>query len=254
MKRWIWYIIGALVVLALVIFVEIQQSHKLCKGIIVKLDPNAEYPFFSEQDIKDLVTLKGVDEIKGMSFSDIKLKGLEKRVLKNRLIKNCQVFRDLSGNLVVSIEQHRPIGRLLGTKTAENQILLAQNGGYLTETGDFVPLSSKFAARTVILSGGFFSKQQNIKSSKGQKVVSFLKELQQNSFWKAQVAEVVIDDDSELTLIPQVGHHQIDFGLPEDASIKFDKLKVFYKTILPLKGWDRYKKVSVKFKNQIVCE
>ena len=91
MKRWIWIILGVLVVGSLFFYVEYQQNNKRCKSVVVKLDNKAEYPFFSEQDIKDLLTVKGVDVVEGMNFSDINFKGLEKRVLKNRLIKKCDV-------------------------------------------------------------------------------------------------------------------------------------------------------------------
>lgn len=255
MKRWVWGVLGSLLVGMIFLFVEMQQKSKRCKGIIVKLDETAEYPFFTEQDIENLLTLKGVDAIVGMSFSKINLKGLEKRVLKNRLINKCEVFRDLSGNLVVAIEQQHTVGRFIPTTTPSQEIpMSASLGGYLTESGEIVPLSARFAARTVLVSGDFFNKTPNLKSLKGQQLITFLKNLQQNPFWKAQVAEVIVNKDSELTLVPQVGQHQIDFGLPDDIEIKFKKLKIFYKTILPLNGWNKYKRVSVKFKNQIVCE
>lgn len=253
MKRWVWAVLGILIVGAIVFFVEFQQKSKRCKGIIVKLDETAEYPFFNEQDIKDLITLKGADVIEGMAFSEINLKGLEKRVMRNRLINNCQVFRDLSGNLVVSIVQQRPIGRLIST-AAPDKLLSATQGGYLTESGEIVPLSGRFSARTVLVSGEFFTKKQNLTSSNGKQLIDFLIALQKNAFWKAQVAEVIVANDSEVILVPQVGKHQIDFGLPDDFEVKFEKLKIFYKNILPLKGWDKYKRVSVKFRNQIVCE
>jgi cell division protein FtsQ len=253
MKRLIWAVLGIFIIGLIVFFVEFQQKSKRCKGIIVKLDEKADYPFFNEQDIKDLITLKGVDVIEGMNFSEINLKGLEKRVMKNRLINNCQVFRDLSGNLVVSIVQQRPVGRLISISDTDQQ-LNASQGGYLTETGEIVPLSGRFAARTVLVSGEFFNKKQNLTSQKGKQLIDFLKALQKKPFWKAQVAEVIVSNDSELTLIPQVGQHQIDFGLPDDFEVKFEKLKIFYKNILPLKGWEKYKRVSVKFRNQIVCE
>ena len=35
--------------------------------------------------------------------------------------------------------------------------------------------------------------------------------------------------------------------------IKFKKLELFYKNILPTKGWNYYESVNLKFKNQIVC-
>ncbi|MEZ4900445.1 MAG: hypothetical protein R2822_01055 [Spirosomataceae bacterium] len=252
MKRWIWIASGVLFIGIIVVFVEMQQRSKRCQNIIIKLDEKAEYPFFTEQDIKSLITVRGVDIIEGMLFSEINLKGLENRVLKNRLIKKCDVFRDLSGNLVVAIEQQRPVARLI--PMASSVPISASQGGYLTESGDIIPLSNRFAIRTVLVSGRFFSKVSRLKSKEGQSLIFFLEGLRQNSFWKAQIAEVVVAEDGELTLIPQVGQHQIDFGLPEDFEVKFEKLKIFYKTILPLRSWERYQRVSVKFKNQIVCE
>lgn len=254
MKRWVWIALTVVCVGTIVLFVEIQQLGKRCQNIIVRLDENADYSFFNEQDIKDLLTLKGLDVIEGMLYSEISFKGLENRVLKNRLIKKCDVFRDLSGNLVVAIEQQRPIARLIPQPSSETHSLWATRGGYLTESGDIIPLSSRFSARTVLISGDFFNKKIRLKSLEGHKLIDFLKTLQQNSFWRAQIAEVIVADDSELVLVPQVGQHQIDFGLPEDFDVKFEKLMVFYKTILPLKGWDTYQRVSVKFKNQVVCE
>jgi len=254
MKRWIWFILGGIVVASLLLFVEYQQNSKRCQSIVIKLDSRAEYPFFSETDIKNLLTVNGVDVIEGMNFSDINFKGLEKRILKNRLIKKCDVFRDLSGNLVVAIEQQRPVGRFVPDFSDENHLINAESGGYLTESGDVIPLSGRFAARTVIISGEFFKDTKNIYSEKGKKLIEFLKELQQNSFWKAQITGVDVNKNGELTLTPQVGQHQIDFGFPEDAEIKFEKLKIFYKAVLPVQSWEKYHRVSVKFKNQIVCE
>lgn len=245
MKRWVWIAVGLLFIVGLLFLVEWEQNHRKCTGIVIKLDSKAEYPFFGQEDIENLITLNGVDKIVGMNLSDIKMLGLEKRVMKNRLIKKCEVSRDLSGNLVVEIEQQPLVGRLAPTNST---------GGYLTASGEIVPLSARYSARLVILSGDFFTQKNTLKSNTGQQLVQFLKELQQQPFWRAQIAEIVVAKDGEITLIPQVGKHIIDFGLPLNTETKLQKLKIFYKTILPLKGWNLYQKVSVKFKNQIVCE
>lgn len=253
MKRWIWITIGIVTLGSLLFFVEFRQKRKRCEGMIVKLDDKAEYPFFTEQDIINLVSLNGVDKVEGMLFSEINLDGLEKRVMRNRLIKKCEIYEDLSGNLVVAIQQQNPVGRLIST-ASEAQYKDASKGGYLTDTGELIQLSSRFTARTVLLSGEFFNNAKNLKSVQGQSLSAFLKDLQQNPFWKSQIAEVIVAKDAEMTLIPQVGQHEIDFGLPNEATIKFEKLKIFYKNILPHQGWEKYRRVSVKFKNQIVCQ
>lgn len=82
MKRWVWVILGGLIIISSVFFVELQQNSKRCKNVVVQLDNKAEYPFFTEKDIKNSITLQGADVIEGMSFSNINFKGLEKKGLK----------------------------------------------------------------------------------------------------------------------------------------------------------------------------
>ena len=253
-KSWVGSLLGGCLTLGLLLFVVFQQKSKSCRGVVVQLDENAEYPFFVENDIKNLVTLNGADQLDEMLFKEINLQTIENRVLKNRLIKTCQAHRDLSGYLVVAIEQHKPIGRLVNYSSNDNQTLAASKGGYLTETGAFMPLSSRFAARVALVSGDFFKDSKNLKSITGRKIVELLKTIQQNPLWKAQITELIVANNGEITLIPQVGQYQIEFGLPDDVEKKLEKINVFYKTILPLKGWKQYKRVSVKFRNQIVCE
>ena len=252
-KSWIWWLLGGFSALSLLVFVVLQQKNKNCQGVIVQLDEKAEYPFFVENDIKNLVTLNRADQLDEMLFQEINLQTIENRVLKNRLIKTCRAYRDLSGYLVVAIEQHKPIGRLVNYSSG-NQPLAASKGGYLTETGAFMPLSSHFAARVALVSGDFFKNSKNLKSITGRKIIELLKTIQQNPLWKAQITELIVANNGEITLIPQVGQYQIEFGLPDDVEKKLEKINVFYKTILPLKGWKQYKRVSVKFRNQIVCE
>jgi cell division protein FtsQ len=55
-------------------------------------------------------------------------------------------------------------------------------------------------------------------------------------------------------MYPQVGKQYIEFGKAEQIEEKFSKLTIFYQKILPFKGWNTYKRVNLKYFNQIVCE
>jgi cell division protein FtsQ len=85
-------------------------------------------------------------------------------------------------------------------------------------------------------------------------LLSLLNFIQQDPFWRAQITELSVDEQGSVTMYPQIGSHQIEFGLPTDLDVKFKKLKLVYTDVLPAKGWDRYKRVSVQYRNQIVCE
>ena len=85
-------------------------------------------------------------------------------------------------------------------------------------------------------------------------LLQLLNHINNDKFWRAQIAGIVVKKDGELNMLPQVTKQEIVFGLPEDLEEKFKKLKVFYKQVLPNKGWNTYSMVNVKFKNQLVCE
>ena len=59
-------------------------------------------------------------------------------------------------------------------------------------------------------------------------------------------AKLIVEKDGGITLIPEFGNHFIELGLAIDLEAKFKKIKILYKEILPVKGWDYYKKISVK--------
>ena len=46
---------------------------------------------------------------------------------------------------------------------------------------------------------------------------------------------------------------KIYFGLLTNIHEKLDNLYQFYKQVMPVKGWQTYRDISVKYNNQIVC-
>ncbi len=251
MKTKYWWILGIIVVIVAIAFTEMWQYNLLCKSVIVNLDQQAEYPFFNEQDIKKMAD--GNESLENTLLRTIDLKAVEERVEANRLIKKCQVSRDLSGNLLINIEQQRPIARLINFSTDLNSAVYA-GGRYLTDTGAVISLSGRFSARTLLVSGTFFRNLKNIGTKEGKKLLELLIRINEDAFWKAQVAELQVDETGEISIIPQVGQHIIEFGTADGYEEKFKKLKIFYKKILSVHGWEKYSRVSVKFRNQIVCQ
>ena len=51
-----------------------------------------------------------------------------------------------------------------------------------------------------------------------------------------------------------MGDHIIYLGAPRDIPKKLERLRKFYKYGLSQAGWDRYKRISVEFDNQIICK
>ena len=250
--RWIYVLLGAIPVLLLIAYMDSQQGYKRCRGINIEIDGGEpENYFVSEKDVKNLVIDNGHDDLIGIRFDKIDLRKLESRVKSNNLVKSCQVARGLGGDLNVSVAQHRPIARLVSA-SGNNTVA----DFYINADGVLISLSDHYTSRVILVSGPYFEKLKRIYRKKDQDLVSLLNYIDKDPFWKSQIAQLEIAEDGNIVMLPQMGSETIDFGaaIPEEFETRFNKIKIYYTQILPTKGADSYKNVSVKFKNQIVCE
>jgi cell division protein FtsQ len=195
-----------------------------------------------------MITHQGDVRIVGVPFADLDLRHIEFEVNQNKYVQNAEVFKDLKGNLIVNINQSRPVARLISRNIRDR---------YISNYGEVLPVSERYTARVMIISGAFAAnaKLTNMHETEtGKKVFELIRFVQDDPFWKAQVAELEIDKKGDISIYTQVSKQKIEFGQAENIEEKFRNLKIFYQRILPAKGWNTYDRVSVKFKNQIVCE
>jgi cell division protein FtsQ len=75
----------------------------------------------------------------------------------------------------------------------------------------------------------------------------------EDDFWNAQFEQIYVTNNYEFELIPRVGSHIIELGKVENLDEKFENLKILYNRGFNNLGWNQYEKISLKYKNQVVC-
>jgi cell division protein FtsQ len=93
-----------------------------------------------------------------------------------------------------------------------------------------------------------------MKLEEGRKLMEMIEFINENPFWKAQIAQMDISSQAEITLYPQITGQLVEFGTTENFEGKFKKLMVFYKEVLPQKGWTRYERVNLKYQGQVIAQ
>ena len=68
-----------------------------------------------------------------------------------------------------------------------------------------------------------------------------------------QIEQIYVNENTDIELVPKTGEHEIVLGDVNDLKDKFNKLMIFYLKGLNNLGWDVYKKINLKYKNQVVC-
>lgn len=262
MSRWInifgWILLMATLV-ALMAFSHAVHGDKILDqdDIFVVIHRDAENQFLNRDDLVEIAA-NGVGSGEMKTLDQYNGARLEKVLKKHPYIENAEVYISIDGILNVEVWERRPIAR----------IYTGNDSYYMDDKGRLMPVSSAYTAHTVVFSGMInepYSKRYNFGYNAAElpdtldtvtvlddifKLSTFLDE---HSFWGAQIEQVYVDKDSGFQLIPRVGNHRIVLGEADRLKDKFTKLKLFYKEGLSKTGWNEYKVVNLKFKNQVVC-
>ncbi len=229
-------------------FSERKQGTVSVKDIIIKVENSNENQFLDEQDIINLMQLDK-ENLKGATLDHLNLKEIEKKIKADRFVQDAELYSDLKGNLIVKAILRRPIARIVRNDGPD---------GYIAEDGTIMPVSDKFTTRVVLISGAFsrlLLQTENLnKSIEGKQLLEMLTIIREDDFWKAQIAQLDIDNSVRVNMFPQIGGQTIEFGKPDKLELKFKKLRIFYKEILPQQGWNAYERVNLEFEGQIIAE
>jgi cell division protein FtsQ len=231
----------------LIAFSERKRGGSVCKDIVVELDNLNENHFLDEADVMQLVEGSG-QPVKGIGIDRIKLKEIEKKLKYDKHILDAELFGDLKGNLIVNVELRRPIARIVQNDAPD---------AYIAEDGVVMPVSDKYTSRVVLISGAvkhFLESEDLNKSEEGKQLMEMIEFINEDKFWKAQVAQLDISRDGKIVIFPQVTGQRVEFGKAENIEVKFKKLMIFYKEILPTRGWTRYERVNLEYEGQVVAE
>lgn len=210
----------------------------------VQIERTDEIDFISEEEVTDL--MRGEENDLSLPVSKWDMNEMERRVEENPFVRDAQVYRDVKGNVLVQVKQRKPVARWYHQRIKDK---------YIDAQGNLLPTASAYTARVPLLEiEGLSWDEKLTETDYGRDLLELLNFIEGDKFWRAQIAHIFVSSDGTIEMIPQVTKQRIEFGAPEDIETKFEKLMLFYKKILPAKGWNTYTKVNLKFKDQIICE
>ncbi|MFY0653849.1 MAG: hypothetical protein JXQ96_17540 [Cyclobacteriaceae bacterium] len=242
------YVLAVLVLLVAIGFTGKKQSDRFVQDVMINIDNQFENYFIDQSDVFDLVHETGKSYLLNMDIGQLDLRDIERKIETHRFISDAEVYRDLNGVLTIDVSQNRPIARILNPDGKDK---------YIGTTGLILPESPHYTAKVplIILENEFAYSNEKIQDTEqGMELFQLLTFIEGIKFWKAQIATIEINKRYELTIHPQITKQLVRFGVASDYEDKLKRLKVFYKEILPYRGWNNYSEVSLKYKEQIVCK
>lgn len=246
-KKTLVFLVLSLVLVGFIGFVEKQTTYKTFQGTEINIKGVSGVYFVEEKEVTEMLKAAFPELKAGLMLEEVQLKAIEDRLSGHPFIKSVQASIGQKGILYLTIQQHQPIARIARPYAAD---------AYITIEGKVIPTSPSYTSRVLILQG----KHAEQLMEKGDvmeqmpELMELINFIVEDEFWAAQIPELEINSKTDIRMMQQVGKQVIEFGDAKDIKEKFKKIEVFYKEILPRKGWNAYSRVSVKFKDQIVCE
>lgn len=238
-KRLAYIVFGLLLlvyVLGSMLWPKSFLEEKTCEKVLVEIADTLDRYFISEKDV--IATLKGAGLYPvGKKLKDIDTEQIETSLEKNKLIKRVQVYKTTGGAVRLSVYQRIPLLRVIGV-----------SGNYYVDTeGEIMPAVSQYTAYVPLATGHV---DKDFARTELYRLATYLNH---HRMWDSQIEQIYVYPNKDLELTPRVGNHQILLGKVDDFETKLDNLKLFYEQALHDKGWNRYSKINLKFKNQIIC-
>ncbi len=223
-------------------YVAKEKVKVRCSTIEVQILDSLDNHIIDKKEIINIVrSIK--PSVLGQRLDSILLKNIEERIIQHPSIRDAQVYKTLGrgnkggGKIMVRVLQHEPILRIM-TPAAQY---------FLNRYGSSMPVSISYAAHVPVVNG-------HVKKGEMDEALYELGLfIYDDPFWKAQVEQLYVNSKNEIILVPRVGDHIIELGTIDGFQKKFRNLMALYQKGFKKEGWNSYKKISLKYNNQIVC-
>ncbi|MDR2206259.1 MAG: cell division protein FtsQ [Flavobacteriaceae bacterium] len=199
--------------------------------ISVKLNEGKTSVYFvDEKEIKNIVKSSNP----GGKISDLNVPKLEQKLNAFPAIDSANVYLNLNGNLNVDIKQRVPVFRL-------------SSGGkdfYVDEKGIEFPISENYSHPCMLVAG-------NVQPREYKPLVRLIKKIDKDDFTKQYFIGISKEND-DYNLLTNDGFYKVEIGDLNNIDFKMKGFKAFTEKILANQNPRKYRKISVKYGNQIV--
>jgi cell division protein FtsQ len=245
LKRGVKIFIGVVILFLVIVVIENLLRNRRIGQLHIKITRPDSLLFIDTTEVKRLLTNNGKDDLQKTAFRQLGVKALENRVRSNLFVDKCEIARDLAGNLWVKIQQAKPIARFMREGKPD---------WYVDSIGKLMPISDRYTARVLLVTREKNNDMPDFADKDFNLLLLLNKIYRDKGFLRSLISNIHINEKREVFLYPQTGTDVIEFGRCYNIDEKLKRLRIFYKEVLPRKGWTKYKRVCLKYNGQIVCE
>lgn len=233
-----WSILVALLIYAtgMSVWGRYQARQHVCTGIELEVNGSAAMDSVIRHGVTDELYAYP-RKIVGTPLHEVNTSDIEKYLSRYNNFESVNCMISPRGKLIVRIVPLIPVMR----------VFFGDNSYYINKDGKHVVSNAEFYSDVPIVTGRF---NRNFSP---RAVLPLVNYIQGDEMLKELVSMIDAQDSKNLILVPRIKGHVINFGDTTRLEDKKRALTMFYRQVMPYKGWEEYDTISVKYRGQIVA-
>jgi cell division protein FtsQ len=234
----VWMNVRLLLMFAMVIFLfsftSIRNENRKLKKVTVEFI-GEERNFLNKKTVNKLL-IENNTEVKTIRKVNLALNELEKSINHNNMVEHSEVFVTIDGVLKAVVKQKIPIARVFNKDSSF----------YIDYQGGKMPLSQIHTARVLLVSG-------EINSQNSKNLYELFRFIYKDDFLKKNIIGIQLYPNGAIKMMNRNYNYDIDFGSPINVEQKFNNYKAFFQKAVQDSTISKYKRITLRFTQQVVC-
>ena len=234
-------IVVAYMVFAFITFSDADKSTK-CNELNINFTEQQNSYLLTKEDIVLILKQNKLYPI-GKTYFYANTDSIEQFLRHNPMITSAECYKTLSGKIQLDIAQKQP--KFIVCSSDSNMY-------YVDNNRDTIPFSLNFRERLLVVTGNPVYPEMASES-----IFDFVDYIQKDSFWNVQITQIDViyieGKEPEIELYTLVGDAVIHVGTLDNFESKLQAMYHTYKYGFSHIGWNKYDRISLEYKGQIVC-
>jgi cell division protein FtsQ len=232
-------ILLAIYIAIVVVLANESLATQQCKGFDIRIvQVEGSRNFVTAKEIRRLLKEWHLDNI-DRPASSVPLQQIEDKLNKIDNIESAIVERMPDNRIRLTIVPMIPVARVFD---------FSGHSYYINRNGKRLTANARYHLDVPVISGVFRTEKE------AAALIPLVEYLRDDPQWNAITSQIMVDPRTkDIILVPLIRGHVVNLGDTADIPDKLSRVMTMYHKVMPLKGWEFYDTISVKWAGQVVA-
>ena len=213
-----------------------KAADELCQRVEVTIDNADSTQFVTPQGVIAELARLGF-RVVGKPMWQIDASRIEQALLRSDYLEKAECVKATGGVLIIRASQLVPVLRVFD----------GDQSYYINASGKRMMATANYHADVPVAQGHFTDRYP------ATRLLPMVQYVESDSLLRSLVTLYTMRDSDNIFITPAIYGHVVNMGDATNFEAKFRKLKLFYRKVMPAKGWENYDTISVKWDHQVVA-